>query len=180
MEEMSKKELLDQALKTQFEDVSMGGDGQKKKESVETLQILYNMSMAQDKADLDAEYRESEMVLKEQQAKDEEANKAFEREIKEREMALKESTAANEARIKELEMAIKKSENLMKKIEVGCGVAGVGLTAGGMYLSQKNFEHVYTVDTTTTFVPGSIRALNMTNILKNAQQGIKIMFKHVH
>lgn len=106
MSEHEKK--LNEALMTQFNDVSVGTDGQKKKESVETLKILYELRMAQDKANQDSELKESEMVLKEK-----------------------------ELEIKKLELAIKKSESLMKKIEVGAGI-GTGVVGTYLYQRNVN------------------------------------------
>jgi hypothetical protein len=170
MSEHEKK--LDEALMTQFSDVSDGSDGQEKKQSVETLKTLYELKMAQEKANADLEFRESEMVLKER-----------EMDLKEAEQEAKTKQAENEAEIKtreleikERELAIKKSEALMKKIEVGCGI---GLTALGTALYQRNVDKIYDFETKTIKVVSAQRALRYAqNFEKLAISGARIIFKH--
>ncbi len=166
---MSKKEMLETALKTQFEDVDTGTDGQNKKQSVETLKILYELSMAQDKADEDSEFRESEM------------------ELKEREMALKEREAEvaielkkKELEIKDREFAIRKSENLMHGIEVGIAGGSLISVFAGQKMYKDHFNKIYEIETTKPwFVPSATRALSyMKNMERFAIQGAKIIFRH--
>ena len=198
-----KKELLKEALETQFKDVSEGTDGQKKKESVETLQIMYNLALAQDKADQDSEFRESEMQLKEremalkeaeQKAREEKdkeelklkeaevANKAAEVEIKRIEVQTKSDQATSEAThkcreldIKEREIAIRKSELLMKKIEMA---AGISIPVLGTYLYQKNFNRIYKFETETIQTVSAQRALQHCRLMeKLAINGVKSIFR---
>ena len=177
MSEHEKK--LNEALMTQFNDVSVGTDGQKKKESVETLKILYELRMAQDKANQDSELKESEMVLKEKESELKEAEQKARIEREERELTLKETQAEKETELKEkeleikkLELAIKKSESLMKKIEVG---AGIGTGVVGTYLYQRNVNKIYDFETKTLKVVGAQRALRYAqNLEKLAIQGVRI------
>lgn len=120
---MGHREELDEALMAQFRDVSDGGDGQKKKESVETLKILYDLKMAQEKADQEADFKESEMALKEETAK--------------AEAELEKAKFEAEQNQKEIDNRIRKSEALMKKLETGAKI-GTGII--GMALYQKNFK----------------------------------------
>lgn len=116
---MNQREELEKALKAQFDDVSSGGDGQRKKESVETLQILYNLKMAQDKADQEAEFKESEMVLKEEEA------------------ALEREKFEEDQKQKEREDKIKRVEAKLRGLETGAKIS-TGII--GMALYQKNFK----------------------------------------
>ena len=184
-----KKEELKKALETQFKDVSDGTDGQKKKESVETLKVLYDLALTQDKADLDAEYRESEMVLKEKEMalKEAEQKARLERErqellIKQNELELKEfqtdievETKNREFEIKERELAIRKSELLMKKIEVA---AGIGVPVGGAILYQKNFDRVYKFETETIQTVVAPKAAQYMRLMeKTLVNGVKSVFR---
>ena len=169
-----KKDDLKKALETQFEDVSSGGDGQKKKESVETLEKLYKLAMEQDKADLDAEFRESEMSLKEREMNLKEA----EQKLKEKQQEAEAEVKKNELLIKERELAIKKNDALMKRIEVGCGIGATISGFIGMGLYQKNFNKIYRIETSDTyFVPIAQRALGYSkNLEKLAVQGVRMVF----
>ena len=184
-----KKEELKKALETQFEDVSEGTDGQKKKESVETLQVLYNLALAQDKADLDAEFRESEMALKEREMSLKEAEQKARTEkerqevlIKQNELELKEFQTdveadhkARELEIKEREIAIRKSELLMKKIEIAAGIGTAGL---GTYFYQKNFNRVYKFETETIQTVVAPKASQYMRLMeKTLVNGVKSVFR---
>lgn len=169
-----KKEDLKKALETQFKDVSEGSDGQKKKESVETLEKLYKLAMDQDKADLDAEFRESEMELKEREM----TLKENEQKLKDKQAEAEIENKKKELEIKERELAIKKSESLMKKIEIGCGVGATVSGFIGMGLYQKNFNKIYKIETSDTyFVPLAQRALGYSkNLERLAVQGVRMIF----
>ena len=101
---MGHKEELKKAVMTQFTEVDTGEiSGQKKKEAVETLDILYKLQMAQEKADQESELKESEMVLKEDQAK-------WEKQKMETEQKIKELQAELEVKKFEAEQENKKQE----------------------------------------------------------------------
>ena len=184
-----KKKLLSEALETQFNDVSSGTDGQKKKESVETLDVLYKLALAQDKADQDAEFRESEMALKEREMalKEAEQKARTEKErqevlIKQNELELKEfqtdveaNHKARELEIKERELAIRKSELLMKKIEVA---ASIGIPVTGAVLYQKNFDKVYKFETETIQTVMAPKAAQYMRLMeKTLTNGVKSIFR---
>lgn len=177
MSEHEKK--LNEALMTQFKDLSVGTDGQKKKESAETLDILYKLELAQEKQNAEIEFKESEMSLKEREMALKEAEQKAKEEKEKQEMQLKIDQAKEEAEnkkqelaIKERELAIKKSESLMKKIEVG---AGIGTGVVGTYLYQRNVNKIYDFETKTLKVVGAQRALRyVQNLEKLAIQGVRI------
>lgn len=193
---------LDEALITQFKDVSAGSDGQKKKESVETLKILYDLRMAQDKANQDSEFRESEMALKERdmvlketeqkarESKEEEDRKLRSRELdlKEEELRIKEleaQTKSNQAdnelsikehelELKEMELAVRKAEVLNRRIELGLGAT---FTFGGMALYQGNVNKIYDFETKTLKTVVAQRALRFAqNFEKLAVTGARVTF----
>ncbi len=169
-----KKELLDAALEAQFRDVDTGTDGQKKKESVESLKILYELSMAQDKADTETEFKESEMQLKEREM----ALKEAEQKAKEKQLEDDAELKKTELAIKERELAIKKSDSLSRKIELGLGFGGLLSGLYGQHLYKKNFNTIYKLETETLYVPVAQRAAGyLKNIERLAIQGIGIVIK---
>lgn len=166
------EKLLDEALKAQFTDVDIGSDGQKKKESVETLKILYELKMAQEKDNREAEFKESEMQLKEREMTLKEKDSEAERELNESKAREELEIKKQELEIKKAELAIRKSESLMKKIEVG---AGIGTGVGGMILYQKNVNKIYDFETKTIKTISAQRALRyVQNLEKLAIQGVRI------
>lgn len=183
------EKLLDEALITQFREVDTGEvNGQKKKESVETLQIMYNLKMAQVKANQDAEFRESEMALKERemalkeaeqkakelQAKNELVVKEREVEVKELQAEVEHECKAKELAIKERELAIRKSESLMKKIEI---FGSIGLAGLGTALYQRNVNKIYDFETKTIKTVTAQRALRYAqNFEKLAVTGARMVF----
>lgn len=166
------EKLLDEALKTQFLDVDSGTDGLKKKESVETLKILYELKMAQEKDNREAEFKESEMQLKEREMTLKEKESEAERELNESKARDELEIKKQELEIKKAELAIRKSESLMKKIEVG---AGIGTGVIGMILYQKNVNKIYDFETKTIKTISAQRALRyVQNLEKLAIQGVRI------
>ena len=191
-----KREELKKALETQFKDVSEGTDGQIKKTSVETLQIMYNLALAQDKADQDSEFRESEMNLKEREMalreaeqkakedreKEEILMKKNELVIKERDIELREFQADEEAErkkqelyLKELELAVRKSELMMKKIEVAAAIA---LPIGGHIAYQRNFDKVYKFETETIQTVVAPKAAQYMKLMERTlTNGVRSIFR---
>ena len=135
---MGHKQELDNALLTQFKEVDTGEvNGQKKKEAVETLDVLYKLKMAQEKADQESELKESEMVLKEEMQKFQIEKEKTELEIKKLQAELDEKKLNAEIEEKKQEAKRKKAETIMHGVEstFKWGFSGIGLA-----VYQKNFK----------------------------------------
>ncbi|MBP5595960.1 MAG: hypothetical protein J6Y02_11310 [Pseudobutyrivibrio sp.] len=119
---MGRREDLDDALNMQYRilmDESLGVD--ERKTATEAYKILYQQRMEQEKADQDVEFRESEMVLKEESAKIEKAR-------------FIEELAKNDREAK-----LRKSEHALKRLSTW---AGAGTSLASIAIWQWDFKQL--------------------------------------
>ena len=119
---MGRKEDLNDALRMQHEIVMQGSDD---KVEIEKYKILHEMVLAENKYIEEGEFKESEMVLKEQ-------------------------AAELDAKLKAEESKRKKAESILKGMQV-TGEIGTGIV--GMILYQKNFKSLLANESTIHVIP---------------------------
>ena len=158
----TREENLAEALDKQFKALTKEGlSPADRKTEAEAYKILYDLSMAQDKAKEDTEFRESEMVLKETNSK-----------LEQDKFELEQSRFEEDQKKNEREAKLRKFDTALKGVSV---VGGTATSIGGLCLYRKGFKELLFNDTSTINVIAQRPFMYLKNLTSLAATGARLV-----